>query len=144
ELLANVAEPQNPSYLHGWPERVRLMQEHWIGKSEGVRFAFPHHIRGADGKPIQDGKLWVFTTRADTIMGVTFCAVAAEHPLAAHAARSNPKLAVFVEECKRGTVIEAELATMEKKGMPTGLFVTHPLTGEKIEAWVGNYVLIAY
>src|SRR5438034_5554023 len=144
ELLANVAEPQNPSYLHGWPERVRLMQEHWIGKSEGVRFAFPHHVRGADGKPIQDGKLWVFTTRADTIMGVTFCAVAAEHPLAAHAAHSNPRLAAFVDECKRGTVIEAELATMEKKGMATGLYVTHPLTGEKIELWIGNYVLMAY
>src|SRR5687768_16015288 len=82
ELLANVADPAAPGYLHGWPERVRLMQEHWIGKSEGVRFAFPHKIKGADGHPIGDGKMWVFTTRADTIMGVTFCAVAPEHPLA--------------------------------------------------------------
>jgi leucyl-tRNA synthetase len=144
ELLANVAEPQNPSYLHGWPERVRLMQEHWIGKSEGVRFAFPHHIRGADGKPIQDGKLWVFTTRADTIMGVTFCAVAAEHPLAAHAAAGNPKLAAFIEECKHGGTSEAELALREKEGMPTGLQVQHPLTGEPVELWVGNYVLMGY
>ena len=72
--------------------------------------------------------LRVFTTRADTLMGVTFCAVAAEHPLAAHAARANPQLAAFVEECKRGSVMEADLATMEKKGMPTGLYVTHPLT----------------
>jgi leucyl-tRNA synthetase len=138
ELLDNLPK------MSGWPERVRAMQANWIGRSEGVRFAFPHEIRDAGGTLIGEGKLWVFTTRADTIMGVTFCAVAAEHPLAAHAARSNPNLAAFVEECKRGTVIEAELATMEKKGMPTGLFVTHPLTGEKIEVWVGNYVLIAY
>ncbi len=77
-------------------------------------------------------------------MGATFCAVAAEHPLAAHAARSNPKLAAFVEECKRGSVMEAELALLDKKGMPTGLFVAHPITGEKIEVWIGNYVLMAY
>jgi leucyl-tRNA synthetase len=138
ELLDNLPK------MTGWPERVRAMQANWIGRSEGVRFAFPHAIRDAGGALIGDGKLWVFTTRADTIMGVTFCAVAAEHALAAHAARSNPELAAFVEECKRGTVIEAELATMEKKGMPTGLFVAHPLTGEKIEVWVGNYVLMAY
>ncbi|HVR94310.1 MAG TPA: leucine--tRNA ligase, partial [Casimicrobiaceae bacterium] len=87
---------------------------------------------------------YVFTTRADTIMGVTFCAVAAEHPLAARAARSNPTLAAFIEECKRGSIIEADFATMEKKGLPTGLFVTHPLTGEKLEVWVGNYVLMSY
>jgi leucyl-tRNA synthetase len=88
--------------------------------------------------------LWVFTTRADTIMGVTFCAVAAEHPLATHAAKSNPKLAAFIEECKRGSVMEADLATIEKKGMPTGITVTHPLTGEQIPVWVGNYVLMGY
>jgi leucyl-tRNA synthetase len=130
--------------MTGWPERVRVMQANWIGRSEGVRFAFTHDIRGADGALIGGGRLWVFTTRADTIMGVTFCAVAAEHALVTHAARSNRELAKFIEECKRGTVIEAELATMEKKGMPTGLFVTHPLSGEKIEVWVGNYVLMAY
>src|SRR5206468_4593710 len=83
-------------------------------------------------------------TRADTIMGVTFCAVAPEHPLAAHAARSHPKVAAFIAECQRGSVREADLAKMEKKGMPTGLFVTHPLTGEKIEIWVANYVLMSY
>src|SRR5205085_1030009 len=88
--------------------------------------------------------LRVFTTRADTLMGVTFCAVAAEHPLAAHAAKANEKLAAFVEECKRGAVMEADLATQEKLGMPTGLFVTHPITGEKVEVWVGNYVLMTY
>ena len=88
--------------------------------------------------------MYVFTTRADTIMGVTFCAVAPEHPLATHAAQSNPALAAFIDECRRGSVMEADMATMEKKGMRTGLFVTHPLTGEKIEVWVGNYVLMAY
>jgi leucyl-tRNA synthetase len=138
ELLDNLPK------MSGWPERVRTMQANWIGRSEGVRFAFTHDIRDAGGAPIGDGRLWVFTTRADTIMGTTFVAVAAEHPLAARAAQSSPEIAKFVEECKRGTVIEAELATMEKKGMPTGLFVTHPLSGEKIEVWVGNYVLMAY
>ncbi|OGB45904.1 MAG: leucine--tRNA ligase [Burkholderiales bacterium RIFCSPLOWO2_12_FULL_65_40] len=130
--------------LPGWPERVKLMQENWIGKSEGVRFAFTHDIAGDDGQLIGDGRMYVFTTRADTIMGVTFCAVAPEHPLAAHAARSNPKLAAFIEECKSGGTTEAELATQEKKGVPTGLFVTHPLTEEKVEVWVGNYVLMSY
>ena len=130
--------------LPGWPERVRIMQSNWIGKSTGVRFAFTHDIQGADGKLIDDGKLWVFTTRADTIMGVTFCAVSAEHPLASHAAQGNPELAAFIAECKLGSVIEADMATMEKKGMPTGLFVTHPLTNEKVEVWVGNYVLMSY
>ncbi|MDP4302232.1 leucine--tRNA ligase [Leptothrix discophora] len=144
ELLSAVANPDDPSYLSGWPERVRLMQENWIGKSEGVRFAFPHAIRAADGAPIQDGKLYVFTTRADTIMGVTFCAVAPEHPLATHAAASNPALAAFIAECAQGGTTEAELATQEKKGMATGLFVTHPLTGAQVEVWVGNYVLMSY
>ena len=124
--------------LPGWPERVKTMQANWIGKSTGVRFAFPYLL---DGKA---EKLWVFTTRADTIMGVTFCAVAAEHPLAAHAARSNPALTAFIQECKQGSVMEADMATMEKKGMPTGLFVSHPLTGEQIEVWIGNYVLMSY
>ncbi|AYM95004.1 leucine--tRNA ligase [Acidovorax sp. 1608163] len=130
--------------LPGWPERVKLMQENWIGKSEGVRFAFPHDIRGDDGALIGEGKMYVFTTRADTIMGVTFCAVAPEHPLAAHAAKTNPTLKAFIEECKSGGTTEAELATQEKKGVPTGLFVTHPLTDEKVEVWVGNYVLMGY
>ncbi|HYE41223.1 MAG TPA: leucine--tRNA ligase, partial [Ramlibacter sp.] len=130
--------------LPGWPERVRIMQSNWIGKSTGVRFAFPHEVRGADGALVGDGKLYVFTTRADTIMGVTFCAVAAEHPLALHAAQDKPELQAFIAECKLGSVIEADMATMEKKGMPTGLSVTHPLTGEQVEVWVGNYVLMTY
>jgi len=144
ELLAAVADPADKNYLAGWPERVRLMQENWIGKSEGVRFAFPHEIQGADGTLIQDGRLYVFTTRADTIMGVTFCAVAPEHPLAAQAAATNPALASFIDECRHGGTTEAELATQEKKGMATGLFVTHPLTGAQVEVWVGNYVLMSY
>ncbi|MDD2884229.1 MAG: leucine--tRNA ligase [Dechloromonas sp.] len=132
ELLAELDN------LPGWPEQVRLMQKNWIGKSTGVRFAFPYEI---DGRP---EKLWVFTTRADTIMGVTFVAVAAEHPLAQRAAVNNPELAKFIEECKQGGVAEADIATMEKKGLPTGIFVTHPLTGEQVEVWVGNYVLMSY
>jgi leucyl-tRNA synthetase len=141
ELLGHV-ETQLP----GWPERVRLMQANWIGKSTGVRFAFPHEIRDAanNNQLIQDGKLWVFTTRADTIKGVTFCAVAPEHPLAAFAARDNRELQDFIAECKLGSVIEADMATMEKKGMPTGLTVSHPLTGQQIDVWVGNYVLMSY
>ncbi|MEO5737143.1 MAG: leucine--tRNA ligase, partial [Variovorax sp.] len=130
--------------LPGWPERVKLMQENWIGKSSGVRFAFPHDIKDASGALIQDGRMYVFTTRADTIMGVTFCAVAPEHALAVHAARSNRKVAAFIEECKSGGTTEAELATQEKKGVPTGLFVRHPITDEPIPVWVGNYVLIGY
>ncbi|PND38513.1 leucine--tRNA ligase [Paucibacter aquatile] len=144
ELLAAVANPEDKNYLSGWPERVRLMQENWIGKSQGLRFAFPHEIKGADGALIQDGKLYVFTTRADTIMGVTFCAVAPEHPLAAHAAAGHAELAAFIEECKQGGTTEAELATQEKKGMPTGLVVTHPLTGAQVPVWVSNYVLMSY
>ncbi len=124
--------------LSGWPERVKTMQANWIGKSHGVTIGFPYELNG------EKKVLRVFTTRADTLMGVTFCAVAPEHALATHAARDNAKLAAFVDECKRGSVMEADLAQMDKKGMPTGLSVTHPLTGEKVEVWVGNYVLITY
>jgi len=128
----------------GWPEQVKQMQRNWIGRSYGVEFVLPYApetaARMKDGKP----GVKVFTTRADTIMGITFAAVAAEHPLASEAAKGNAKLAAFIDECKRGGVQEAELATMEKKGMPTGLFVLHPVTREKVEVWVGNYVLMAY
>lgn len=130
--------------LTGWPERVKTMQANWIGKSVGVRFAFTHNIKNNNGALIDDGKLWVFTTRADTIMGVTFCAVAAEHPLASQAAQNNPELSAFIEKCKIGSVTEADMATMEKEGMDTGLKVTHPLTGEEVPVWVGNYVLMSY
>ncbi|MFT3718492.1 leucine--tRNA ligase [Pseudorhodoferax sp.] len=130
--------------LPGWPERVRLMQENWIGRSEGVRFAFTHQIRDAQGALIGDGRMYVFTTRADTIMGVTFCAVAPEHPLAVHAAAGDPALAAFVERCKKGGTTEAELALREKEGMATGLEVVHPISGKAVPLWVGNYVLMGY
>ena len=144
ELLDNVQIGNPKASLTGWPERVRLMQENWIGKSEGVRFAFTHDIRGDDGALIQDGRMYVFTTRADTIMGVTFAAVAPEHPLAQHAAQTNAELAAFIEKCQQGGTTEAELALKEKEGMPTGLSITHPLTGEAVPLWVGNYVLMSY
>ncbi len=131
--------------LDGWPERVRVMQENWIGKSEGVRFAFTHDIKDSEtNELIQDGRMYVFTTRPDTIMGVTFCAVAPEHPLATEAARHNPALATFIEQAKLGGTTELEMATKEKEGIATGLFVTHPITGEQVEVWVGNYVLMSY
>jgi leucyl-tRNA synthetase len=132
ELLASL------DTLEGWPEQVKTMQANWIGKSYGVRFAFPYEL---DGK---QELLWVFTTRADTIMGVTFCAVAPEHPLAARAAKNNPELAAFIHECEQTGTAEADLATIEKKGMPTGMLVTHPLTGQQVPVWVGNYVLMSY
>jgi leucyl-tRNA synthetase len=132
QLLADLDQ------LDGWPEQVKTMQRNWIGKSFGVRFAFPYELDN------RQEKLWVYTTRADTIMGVTFVAVAAEHPLAARAAQDNPELAAFIEECKQGGVAEADIATMEKKGMNTGLKVIHPLTGEPVPVWVGNYVLMGY
>ena len=123
--------------LPGWPEAVRTMQANWIGKSEGVEIAFPYEHD-------KHKALKVFTTRADTLMGATYCAVAAEHPLATEAAKDNSKLQAFVDECKKGGVMEAELATQEKKGMPTGFMVIHPLTNEPIPVWVANYVLMAY
>jgi leucyl-tRNA synthetase len=144
ELLAGVNDSTSAHFLEGWPERVRLMQEHWIGKSEGVRFAFPHAIKGADGQPVQGGLMHVFTTRADTIMGVTFCAVAPEHPLATLAAATQPKVAAFIEECKKGGTTEAEMALKEKAGLPLGLSVRHPITGVDVPVWVGNYVLMSY
>jgi leucyl-tRNA synthetase len=129
--------------LNGWPERVRVMQANWIGRSEGCEIAFPY---AADtvAATATSGALKVFTTRADTLFGATFMAIAAEHPVALAAARDNSTLAAFIEECRRGSVIEADLATQEKKGMPTGLHVLHPFTGQPLEIWVANYVLMAY
>lgn len=137
ELLAELDQ------LPEWPEQVRLMQKNWIGKSHGVRIGFPYTLPDAD-PPQESDILWVFTTRADTLMGATYVAVAAEHPLALHAAQSRPSLATFIDECRQGGVTEAELATQEKKGMPTGLSVTHPLTGQALPVWVANYVLMGY
>ncbi len=125
--------------LPGWPDRVKTMQANWIGKSYGVDIIFP-----ADKESGTPQDLKVFTTRADTLMGATYVAVAAEHPLALHAAKDNPKLAEFIEECKHGATMEAELATQQKKGMDTGLSVLHPLTGESLPVWVANYVLMSY
>ncbi len=122
--------------LDGWPEQVKTMQRNWIGKSYGCEVEFP--LAG------QDGTLKVYTTRADTLMGATYVAIAAEHPLATLAAQSNPTLADFIAECKRGSVAEADIATAEKKGMTTGLFVTHPLNAEILPVWVANYVLASY
>lgn len=122
--------------LDGWPEQVKTMQRNWIGKSYGCEVEFP--IAG------QNGNLKVYTTRPDTLMGATYVAVAAEHALATAAAQNNPALADFIAECKRGSVAEADVATAEKKGMDTGLFVTHPLNGEKLPVWVANYVLASY
>ncbi|HEU5176496.1 MAG TPA: leucine--tRNA ligase [Burkholderiales bacterium] len=124
--------------LPGWPEQVKLMQKNWIGRSEGVRIGFEYSLEN------QKKILWVFTTRADTLMGATFMAVAAEHPIAVSAAKKDKNIAAFVEECKRGPAMEAELAQIEKKGMPTGMFVNHPISGEKLPVWVGNYVLMGY
>ena len=122
--------------LDGWPEQVKTMQRNWIGKSFGCEVEFP--IVG------QDDNLKVYTTRPDTLMGATYVAVAAEHALATLAAQNNPILADFIAECKRGSVAEADVATAEKKGMATGLFVTHPLNGEQLPVWVANYVLASY
>jgi len=122
--------------LDGWPEQVKTMQRNWIGKSYGCEVEFP--VVG------QNGNLKVYTTRPDTLMGATYVAVAAEHALATLVAENNPKLAEFIAECKRGSVAEADVATAEKKGMPTGLFVTHPLNGEQLPVWVANYVLASY
>jgi len=142
ELLAELDQ------LPGWPEQVKLMQKNWIGKSHGVRIGFPYHLPSPSGRGVggegESGILWVFTTRADTLLGATYVAVAAEHPLALYAAKDNSELTGFIEECRRGGVTEAELATQEKKGMPTGLTVTHPLTGEQLPLWVANYVLMGY
>ena len=134
ELLSSLDD------LTGWPEQVKTMQRNWIGKSVGMEVHFPYD-KASIG---ESGKLKVFTTRPDTLMGVTYMAVAAEHPLATIAARGNAPLQSFVDECKRGGVAEADIATQEKKGMPTGLFVEHPLTGEKLPVWVANYVLMTY
>ena len=128
-----------------WPEQVKTMQRNWIGKSRGmtVRFAVAEDSR--QGLPESHADyIQVYTTRPDTLMGATYLAVAAEHPLAAAAAQSHPELQAFIAECKAGSVAEADMATMEKKGLPTGRFVVNPLNGERLEVWVANYVLWGY
>ena len=134
ELLESLDE------LPGWPEQVKTMQRNWIGKSRGMEVQFPYDQASIG----QCGALKVFTTRPDTLMGATYVAVAAEHPLATQAAQGNPALQAFIDECKSGSVAEADMATQEKKGMATSLRVEHPLTGEKLPVWVANYVLMHY
>lgn len=121
-----------------WPQQVITMQRNWIGRSEGMEIHFPYTLNG------EEKTLDVFTTRPDTLMGVTYVSVAAEHPLAKHAAATNPALQSFIEACKKGSVAEADLAKAEKMGMDTGLTVIHPLTGEQVPVWVANYVLMSY
>ena len=137
ELLAALDQ------LPGWPERVRVMQANWLGRSQGVELEFPYaeDTRALVGT---DGALKVFTTRADTLYGVSFVAISAEHPLATAAAAANPTLAAFVAQCRQGSTMEVDVATAEKRGMDTGLNLRHPLTGERVPLWVANYVLMAY
>jgi leucyl-tRNA synthetase len=129
ELLNDIDE------LEGWPDAVRTMQRNWIGRSEGVEFSFEIE---------NEAPLEVYTTRPDTIMGITFISVAAEHPLALKAAQDNPEVAVFIEECKNTHTAEEELETMEKKGVPLGITGRHPISGEEIDVWAANFVLLGY
>ena len=122
--------------MPGWPDSVKTMQKNWIGRSEGVELSFD--VKG------EDEPLTVYTTRPDTLMGVTYMAVAAEHPLAAKAAAANPKIAAFIEECVKTDAAEATLETMEKKGMPLGIAAIHPMTGDEVPLWVANFVLMSY
>ena len=123
----------------GWPQQVLTMQRNWIGRSQGMDVTFP----SANPEVYADA-LTVYTTRPDTLMGVSYVAVAAEHPIALKAAENNPTLKAFIEECRMGSVAEADLATAEKKGMATGLSVKHPITGEDVPVWIANYVLMSY
>ena len=134
ELLESLDE------LDGWPEQVKTMQRNWIGKSRGMEISFPYDVASIGS----EGVMKVFTTRPDTLMGATYVAVAAEHPLATLAAQNNAELQAFIDECKRGGVAEADIATQEKKGLATSLRVQHPLTGELLPVWVANYVLMNY
>jgi leucyl-tRNA synthetase len=121
--------------LPGWPDAVKIMQRNWLGRSEGLEIRFD--VEGG-------GSVEVFTTRPDTLMGVTYLAVAAGHPLAQDAARNNPALQAFIDECRRGGVSEAELETKEKRGVETGLYAQHPVTGDRVPIWIANFVLMNY
>ena len=123
----------------GWPQQVLTMQRNWIGRSQGMDVTFP-----SANPDVYADALTVYTTRPDTLMGVSYVAVAAEHPIALKAAENNDALKAFIEECRMGSVAEADLATAEKKGMATGLFVQHPVTNEQVPVWIANYVLMSY
>jgi leucyl-tRNA synthetase len=122
--------------LTGWPDSVKTMQRNWIGRSEGIELSFAVED--------ENDPLTVFTTRPDTLMGVTYMAVAAEHPLATKAAETNPEIAGFIKECKKTHAVEATMETMEKKGMPLGIAAIHPISGEEVPLWVANFVLMSY
>ncbi len=125
--------------LDEWPEQVKTMQRNWIGKSRGVEMTFDL------ASPVADiNSFDIYTTRPDTLMGVTYVSLAAEHPIAAEVAKSNPELAAFIAECKVQSVAEADMATMDKKGIDTGIKAIHPISGREIPVWVGNYVLMDY
>ena len=126
--------------LPGWPDSVKTMQRNWIGRSEGLEIQFD--VRDVDGTALDP--LRVFTTRPDTVMGVSFVSIAGEHPLAMHAARNNPQLAAMLAELKQGSVSEVDLETQEKRGMDTGLKAIHPVSGEQVPIWVANFVLMGY
>ncbi|MCU1715610.1 leucine--tRNA ligase [Pseudomonas sp. 5P_3.1_Bac2] len=134
ELLSSLDE------LDGWPEQVKTMQRNWIGKSFGADIVFDYDEASIG----QAGQLKVYSTRPDTLMGATYVAVSSEHALAVQAAANNPELQAFIAQCKAGSVAEADMATMEKKGVATGQFVIHPLTGNKLPVFVANYVLASY
>ncbi|GIU09211.1 leucine--tRNA ligase [Shewanella morhuae] len=127
--------------LDGWPEQVKTMQRNWIGRSEGVEVTFG--VADSNGSATAN-TFDIYTTRPDTLMGVTYVAIAAGHSLAELAAQTNPELAAFIDECKNSTTSEAELATMEKRGVATGLFAIHPLTGKQVPIWAANFVLMNY
>lgn len=126
--------------LEEWPEQVKAMQRNWIGRSEGVEISFTVANTPADC----DEHFTVYTTRPDTLLGVTYVAVAPEHPLSKAASTTNPALAEFIEECRTNTVSEADMATMEKKGVDTGLRAVHPITGNEVPVWAANFVLMDY
>ena len=130
ELLADIER------LEGWPEQVRTMQRNWIGRSEGIEMQF-----GIAGR---NANLSIYTTRPDTLMGVTYVAVAPEHALAVEAAAGNPALQAFIDECRKTRVAEADMAMLEKKGMDTGFMALHPITGEAVPIWAANFVLMEY
>jgi leucyl-tRNA synthetase len=127
---------ENLDRMPGWPDAVKIMQRNWIGRSEGLEIEFA--VEG------ESDKLAIFTTRPDTLMGVTYLAIAAEHPLAQKAAASKPLVAAFVEECRHGGTAEADIETQEKKGIDTGLVAIHPVTGEELPIWIANFVLMGY
>ena len=136
---------QDLDKLEHWPEQVKTMQRNWIGKSRGMQVRFT--VAEDSKTDLPEGwneYLQVYTTRPDTLMGATYVAVAAEHPLATAAALDNAELQAFIAECKAGSVAEADMATMEKKGLPTGRFVINPLNGDVLPVWVANYVLFSY